>query len=175
MSLESAVEGVLIFWSDRICNRIRSRWDSLGIPGKSEADFYPLSIVQGIVASRISGWGQRAYIAEFGSGSLMDKNNPYLEKYLQSPEFNQWRLHSSRMPIMGRSAGEYQDLDGRTEVSTGKMQGLDLERDGKPQWQPHEPMHNMEQEIDAALPEIMESITQAITDEFYLITIDKWR
>lgn len=171
MNLTPVIEGVLVFWSERICNRIKSRWASLGIKGNAEVDSYILGNVKGMVASRIFGSGQKAWIAEFGSGSRMDTNNPYLEKYLRSPEFNQWRLHSSRMPIMGRSAGEYKDIDGVEHSSSGKLAGFDLERDGKPEFQPQEPMHVMQEEVTAALPEISESlsaaISKAIADEVY--------
>lgn len=163
MNLTPVIEGVLVFWSDRICSRIKNRWASLGIKGNAETDFYILGNVKGAIVSRIFGLGQKMWLAEYGSGSRMDRDNPYLEKYLRSSEFNQWRLHSSRMPIMGRSAGEYKDIDGNTHSSTGKLAGFDLERDGKPEFQPQEPMHVMREEVTAALPEISEDLSKAIS------------
>ena len=163
MDLTPVIEAVLVMYSDTICRRIKSRWASLGIKGNAEADSYILGSVKGAVVSRIFGSGQKAWIAEFGSGSLMEDSadNPYLNDYLQSPEFNQWRLHSSRLPIMGRSAGEYTDLDGVTHISSGKLAGFDLERDG---WAvPQEPMHIMREEVTEALPEISEALSSAIS------------
>lgn len=68
------------------------------------------------------------------------------------------------MPIMGRSAGEYTDLDGKTHVSSGKMAGLDLERDGKPEYQPHVPLHIIKHEVEAAYPEIVAALKTATAE-----------
>ncbi|WP_371380736.1 hypothetical protein [Sporomusa aerivorans] len=177
MNLTPVIEGVVVLWSERICNRIKARWSTLGIQGNAKADWFLLGSVKGMVASRIIGSGQKAWIAEFGSGSLVDTDNPYLQEYLQSPQFNQWRLQSSRMPIMGRSTGEHKNIDGEALVSSDKLAEFDLERDGNLQWQPHEPMHIMQEEVTAALPEIAESlsdaISKAITEEVSLMLTAK--
>lgn len=164
--LSTAISEVLAIHTEIICKRVKSRWNSQSIQGRAEIHNDLPKIVGGLVIATIEASGQKAMISEFGRGSLMDTSadNPYLNEYLRSPQFNQWRFHSSRMPIMGRSPGEYTDLDGNTQVSTGKMQGLDLERDGDPRFQPLKGQHIIHEEILAEIHEIIVHIQLAVQD-----------
>jgi hypothetical protein len=68
------------------------------------------------------------------------------------------------MPIMGRSAGTYVDLDGVEHESSGKMAGLDLERDGREEFQPFTPQHIIREEVERAFPDIADAIRLAVRD-----------
>lgn len=164
--IEQEIASVIKVHTDIICNNVRNRWNSQSIQGNAEihADFP--KIVTPLVIATIEASGGKAWVSEYGRGSLMDDSgkNPYLNEYLRSPQFNQWRLHSSRMPIMGRSAGEYIDLDGGTHVSSGKMQGLDLERDGDPRFQPLKGQYVIHEEIIKEIPELILHIQKAVAD-----------
>lgn len=76
----------------------------------------------------VEAWGQKAWIAEYGKGSLMDKSseNPYLSDYLASSNFNKNRL-ADGLAIMGRPKGVYKDLDGNVYTSSGSAEWVNLE------------------------------------------------
>ena len=163
MELQSIIAGVIAKHCKVIESRVRARWQGQsGIQGNAEigSDF-PI-IIGNIVTATINAHGAKAWVSEFGRGSQMSQDNPYLNEYLRGDNFNQWRLHSSRMPIMGRSKGEYKDIDGNTQYSTGKMQGLDLERDGDPRFKPMLPQHIIKEEFEREYPDIIVSIQSAV-------------
>jgi hypothetical protein len=155
---------VLQQWCTMVNEQIENKWGTLSRIGTDRHIEKP-SYVQTMdtIVATLKYSGLSAFIAEFGSGSLMSRDNPWLDEYLSSDEFNQWRLHSSRMPIMGRSEGEeYKDINGETHVSTGRMQGLDLERDGNPEYQPISASHVISEYAQAALPELRLMLTRAL-------------
>lgn len=81
------------------------------------------------VAQEIIAFGQKAWIIEYGKGSLMEKNpdkNPFLEDYIHSDNFNKLRIQNA-YAITGREAGEYFDLDGNPHKSHGRLRGKNLE------------------------------------------------
>lgn len=85
--------------------------------------------LMGIVTGSLIASGRKAWIIEFGRGSLMemsDEENPWLSEYISSDDFNRERI-ARGMAILGRPAGEYSDLDGGTQYSTGRARGRDLE------------------------------------------------
>ena len=181
MNLDLIISEVLLEQAQKICNRVRSEWESSmrpGISGNKEISVGNLMVIKGAVIVEIISTGMAAWIMEMGKGSLMEKSvadNPYLQDYLSSDEVNPWRFHSSRMPIMGRSEGEYKDLDGGTHSSSGRMQGLDLERDGEPEYQPVLPMHIIRTEVKQSLPiiaaELSSALSKAIADDIsYMLT-----
>ena len=81
-----------------------------------------------VVSYIVEAWGQKAWIAEYGKGSLMDKSseNPYLSDYLASSNFNKNRL-ADGLAIMGRPKGVYKDLDGNVYTSSGSAEWVNLE------------------------------------------------
>lgn len=165
MELQAIIAGVIASHCKVIEARVRARWQSQsGIQGNAEigSDF-PV-IMGNIVTATINAHGAKAWVSEFGRGSQMASasENPYLNEYLRGDNFNQWRLHSSRVPIMGRSEGEYKDLDGNTQYSTGKMQGLDLERDGDARFQPMLPQRIIKEEFEREYPDIILAIQSAV-------------
>lgn len=65
-----------------------------------------------------------AILESYGTGSLMDKNNPFLNTYFQSSFINPLR---TGYEIVGRPEGEYEDIFGRPIVSSGTMAGASVE------------------------------------------------
>lgn len=75
--------------------------------------------------------GASAIMESYGTGSQMDKNNPFLEAYKRSDMWNPLRTNDNA--IRGRSKGEYTNIYGKQRVSKGSMAGLDIEYRHKPQ------------------------------------------
>lgn len=79
--------------------------------------------IAGLITVYIVG-GPWAIISEFGTGSLMDESNPFLDEYRNSPAWNPAR-HDNK--IRGRPAGSQQTMFGTREF-TGAAPGVDLEK-----------------------------------------------
>lgn len=75
-----------------------------------------------IIASCVS--YAESILESYGRGSLMDKDNPALEEYMNS-EF--WNPERNSSTIVGRPKGTYTNIFGETTTSKGKMAGLYLE------------------------------------------------
>jgi hypothetical protein len=168
VNLELLVAGKLIEWAQRVADRVNTVWPSQQssvITGNKEIHVGELQVTAQAIMVEIVASGQAAWEIEMGRGSLMEvdaSKNPYIIEYLGRADVNPWRFHSSRLPIMGRSAGDYTDLDGVTHVSSGHMQGLDLERDGKPEFQPAMPMHTIKTTLEFMWPTIVADINEAV-------------
>lgn len=65
----------------------------------------------------------------FGTGSLMASvsENPGLREYLRSDEWNGSRPRRAKSPIMGRKAGSYTSLTGKTYTTSGSRRGQNIE------------------------------------------------
>ena len=88
-----------------------------------------LEIAQDTISQSVIAYGQKAWILEFGKGSLMEtsgEENPFLEDYLNSELFNKARL-SNAYAITGRPRGDYLDIDGNVHHSHGNLYGVNLE------------------------------------------------
>lgn len=116
--------------------RIQTQWRRYDtIDGKTpKVNVQAFSNISTNIASAIlTASGRKAWIIEFGRGSLMEtdeEQNPWLSEYINSGNpmgFNTARL-SRGMAILGRPAGEYYDLDGGIQVSHGRAEGRDLEQ-----------------------------------------------
>lgn len=67
----------------------------------------------------------RALLADnYGTGSLMDINNPGFSEYMASKLWNPYR---NGIEIVGRGPGEYTNLFGKKVTSKGKFKGRKLE------------------------------------------------
>ena len=112
------------------CDEVRQQWGALDtIDGNAEITERDLEITQDTVARAICAYGQKAWIAEFGKGSLMDNTvaeNPFLTDYLSDSKFNKDRL-AHGLAVVGRPHGEYYDLDGNPHFSHGSLQGIPIE------------------------------------------------
>ena len=112
------------------CSEVRQQWGALDtIDGEAKIADRDLEISQDTVARALCAYGQKAWIAEFGKGSLMDSStaeNPFLTDYLSDPFFNRDRL-AHGLAVVGRPHGYYPDLDGNPHFSHGSLQGIPIE------------------------------------------------
>lgn len=120
-------------------SEIQSDWGSVEIDGTAEFRDASLTIVRDNISRSIIAAGQKAWIAEYGRGSLMEKGsseNPYLQDYISgkikdpdgNPLFNPHRLGHA-LAIVGRDHGYYYDLDGNMRHSNGNLAGKVIEGD----------------------------------------------
>lgn len=65
-----------------------------------------------------------AILESYGTGSKMDKSNPALNEYFQSKFINPLR---QGYEIVGRPYGQYTDIFGREQISSGSMAGTSVE------------------------------------------------
>ncbi len=112
------------------CDEVRQQWGALDtIDGNATIKAQDLEISEDTVARALCAYGQKAWIAEFGKGSLMDNagaDNPFLEDYLNTDAFNRDRL-AHGLAVVGRPRGIYYDLDGIPHYSHGTLEGVPIE------------------------------------------------
>ena len=117
-------------YSRLACIEARQQWGALDtIDGEASIADRDLEISQDTVARALCAYGQKAWIAEFGKGSEIDKStseNPFLQDYLSDPFFNRDRLGHG-LAVVGRPHGYYPDLDGNPHFSHGTLQGVPIE------------------------------------------------
>lgn len=160
--LQQRIAEVLQRHTAVICERVRANWGRMsGIKGNSEIHCDLPKMVNGMIVATIEAAGQKAWIAEFGSGSLADRNNPYLSSYVSSGNFNHYRSRGD-MTIRGRDRGNYTDLDGNAQYSSGHNAVKDLEL--KPVYPVMYPAHVIQHEINEEMPELILGIQQVIND-----------
>ncbi len=118
-----------------------------------------------IIMSIISA-GQKAVIAEYGKGSLMDKNNPALDDYFnEDGTFNKRRL-AHGLAIMTRPYDEqYKNLDGVVIKRKPPKREYNLEETGMKQYQPVEPKYIVRKAVEQRLNIILEKIAEAVAIE----------
>lgn len=164
---EGAIVIILSKWAAIIRSRVEHKHGTLNLPGQSHSEQGGVEFIGNLIKIRMGFSGMAAWIGEFGKGSLMESSlseNPYLQDYVS----DNWNPYRAGKTIRGRPEGEYKDLDGVTQESSGKMQGLSLEKDigsKDDDFRPIEPMHIIQNEIDLAIPEIIADIYSALSDE----------
>ncbi len=72
--------------------------------------------------------GAWAVLDSWGTGTLMDEDNPALGKYMGGDTWNPERPRTPGAPITGRPAGEYTNIFGEQATSSGRLAGANLER-----------------------------------------------
>ena len=115
-------------------------WSKYGkVNGNASITFTITKETKNLVEGEYRAKGMKMWMLEYGSGSLMDKSNPLLDKYTGSTKYN-WRRGSSPISDPGgteirtRPKGTYYDLDGKPQEGSGlghsaKWQwGLDAEK-----------------------------------------------
>ena len=107
------------------CQQVRQQWNAYSVNGNSKIGF-DIQNAESVITACIIASGQKAWILEFGKGSLMDSDNPFLNDYISGDIFYRERLNHS-MTILGRPKGEYSDLDGNKFFSSGKFEGIPVE------------------------------------------------
>jgi hypothetical protein len=161
--IQQAVNTVISSHASIICERVRQKWGNLsGIVGNAKIDFSQPKLIGDIIVATLSANGQKAWIAEYGRGSLMESTakNPYLAEYISSSVYNYYRKEYGTNIILGRDAGIYTDLDGNPHSTAGKMAGKIVE--GKGRTQPISPMYVIMTEIGFELNNIMLDLSNAV-------------
>jgi hypothetical protein len=74
-------------------------------------------------------FGPHAIMDSYGTGSLMDTENEYLEEYMKSEFWNKYR--GSDTTIRSRERGKYSNIFGEDQYSPSNVPGIDLEAAGK--------------------------------------------
>jgi hypothetical protein len=115
--------------------------------------------------------GQKALIAEYGKGSLMDKDNPGLANYLSGYEFNTLRLKYGLATLARLKGDYYLDLDGNVHEGKSNNPYWNVEIPSKrhgvnPMYQPLEPKHivreTVRQNINWILTEFMSNVVSVV-------------
>ena len=142
------------------------RWASLdNIDGNASIRDMELTVAQDVVARAICATGQKAWIAEYGKGSLMEtKDNPFLSDYVNSSLFNKDRLGHA-LATVGRDYGYYEDLDGKRHFSHGGLKGKVIETFyGQPLFFPIRAKHVIKETVKSLEPELYKEIQEAIAN-----------
>lgn len=161
--LNVIISEVLRIHCDIINRNIVAKWNNMrGIHGEARADPALIEVIGTTVMATMNFSGQKAWIAEWGSGSLADtSDNPYIDEYVSSGNFNHHRSKGD-MSIRGRDAGSYTDLDGNPQTSNGHNAGKDLEL--KPVYPVMYPTHLVRDEVLQELPDIIAHIQRATAE-----------
>lgn len=180
--MRQVVEDVLNRMGRKINARVVKRWKTLrSIRGESYAlDPTFTNAVKDEIVMQLSYGGQKAWIAEYGRGSLMDKSkrNKWAGRYRSSAGFNQARLKplnakAKKFSLVSRDPKtSYRDLDGNTYIASDKfpMAGFNLEywaenyvnKPYRKHFLPMSPLYIIESEVKMALPEIEAELEKGI-------------
>lgn len=88
-----------------------------------DIDLNDVKIVSNVISVMVTG-GAYAAMDHFGTGSLMDRNNPALPDYMASELWNPAR---NDYYIAGRPKGYYTNIFGKRMYSAGKREGQNIE------------------------------------------------
>lgn len=135
--LTERIREIVKEYSRTACVMVTGQWSRYDVNGEAEIGF-AVEKAQEIVTAAIVANGMKAWLLEFGKGSLMEtdrEKNPFLDEYISGnvtditgdPLFNPARKHEG-MTILGRPKGVYLDIDDNIHVSSGFMEGWNLER-----------------------------------------------
>lgn len=158
--------------ADKIVTQIEADYGQLGSSlGKADANSSVKQMARDLIVMSIFGTGQKALIGEYGKGSLMDKNNPALEGYINGGIFNKERLQHN-MAILARYQDDsYYDLD-KNLWNRPKPDGfMNLEKlknkNGTPnkKYQPVKPKYIIWKAIEQRLDRILNEIAIAVATE----------
>ena len=133
------IKHIIRDYSRAACELVRQEWNYEADDdryGNAEIS-YTVEDAQAAVVAVITAIGQKAWILEYGKGSLMEKSaeeNPFLEDYISGkatgadglPRFNQRRIERG-FAILGRPKGRYLDLDDVEHFSTGTFDGWSVQ------------------------------------------------
>lgn len=161
----NAIRIIINTWSKIICERVKLKWgNARGVQGNAEINYSISVATSSLISSSIFSGGMKAWILEKGSGSLIDRDNEDLMSYINSDLWNKYRSNND-YKITGRDAGDYKDIDGNTQISSGALAGRIIES-SRPSsnFKAILPMHIIQTEIDHCLIEIQEEVMNAVSD-----------
>jgi len=164
-SIQKAVAGVIKAHANSICEAVMKEYSSNSAlaPFKYEIHNDLILRTESIVIAHIEASGGLAWILEFGSGSKMDLDNPYLSEYMGNRTiFNNWRPMS--LEIATREAGTYTDLDGKSQTSNATHPGYPLEGKDNGKYKAIEPMHIIKKLVEQEITAIEGELAGAIQD-----------
>ena len=164
--LNVEIATVVHAWAVMVAERISGQWENLSaVHGEAHIETDDTIVFPTYLLQRIEAYGGRAWEIEFGSGSASDTmDNPYIDDYINDSNFNDYRSKSD-MTIRGRDEGDYTDLDGNIQHSTGKNAGRDLEAKPVYPGMTMLPMHIIQEEVHSALPELYSMINTVVAEE----------
>lgn len=116
---------IILVLSSELINEFHSESTS-GMTG--DVDLEDARIMGDMITSKVTFYAD-AIMQSFGTGSLMDRSNPYLSEYINSGKWNPARYNYA---IVGRPEGEYENIYGETGYSSGRMEGINIESFIKP-------------------------------------------
>lgn len=138
MNMLSKIRAIVEKYIKAACVMVEQQYTALPSDlGNSSVYEAEVRTAKDCVARSLCAIGQKAWIAEYGKGSLMEtrtSENPFLEDYVSGrirdadgqPLFNKDRL-SHAFAIVGRKHGYYYDIDGRRYHSHGNLAGKVIE------------------------------------------------
>lgn len=151
----------------KLVSKIEFEYQGLNEPthlGKAEARHELTKQAEDLLLLTLFGRGQKALIAEFGRGSLMDRDNPALDEYINGDIFNKERLKYN-MAILTRPRDEsYQDLDGNEYIRKPPVVLTNLETK-KPKYAPVEPKYVLLSTLIQNLDTIIDNISIAVATQ----------
>lgn len=163
-AITNAVHNAIKQEAKKIVNIINQKYYSeyRSSLGNARAIYETEEIIFNVLELAIEGRGQRALIAEYGKGSLMDLDNPSLNDYLKDEIFNRDRLESGFAVMSRPKDASYKDLDNKIYNRRPPANAINLEKTGSKKYQPVEPKHliletlleNIDNVIDTILDEI---------------------
>lgn len=166
--LLSQIKAIVKTYSEAGCAQVTQRWSAISdVHGDAEINASSVKTANAVITQAFLAAGQKAWLAEFGKGSLMDTEgeNPFLAEYKDGDIWN--GLRPADNTIVGRPQGTYYDLDGHEYHSSGRMAGVNLEqwinaRTGNPAAMPVRGRHIIIETLRQLLPDMQEEVQEAI-------------
>lgn len=142
-ALERRIKKIIRQYCKVAIAQVRAQWSKYNEPnvtGEARIDYTLDEFAKWRINAEIIYFGQKAFLLEYGKGSLMDRANPAFAWYTSRSNSLYNRLRDSSQRIVGRPRGRYRDLDGHVRFSSGTAAGRILE--GKrPQYAASPPRH----------------------------------
>ena len=110
---------------------VKREWGKYSVDGNASINFRITQNTPTLVEGEYRAQGMKMWTLEYGSGSLLDKSNPLLEKYKRGNVYNHLRGRSPTArgekslfdpdgtEIRTRPKGTYYDLDGKPHEVSG--------------------------------------------------------